>query len=205
MASRWLSLGRNQAAPVATSPSHSAFAEGCSRDQMLREVFEAFDDDGNGFLSFEEFETLHGSDAKQLFEAMDKAKSGFFTFSVGGKPKDHKMTFGEYRQSTIAAHKDLSYEAFAEMASRWLSRGRNKAAPVRPSASHGAFQEFGGTRDQMLREVFVAFDDDGNGFLSFEEFETLHGSDAKQLFEAMEKAKSGFFAYSVGGKPKDHK
>merc|ERR1712110_328546 len=85
------------------------FPEGTTREEMLKKVFEACDVDKTGSLTLAEYEHLQEQSndekvkgaMKKAFDAMDKAGKGW-----SAKPKDHKLSFKDFEDGVLAAHKD---------------------------------------------------------------------------------------------------
>lgn len=113
----------------ACSKSHSItpvkFPDGTSREDMMKQVFEAVDDNKSGKLSKEEFEQL-ATDSKdaeakamldEVFEQMDQGKF----FSLG---KDGQISLDEFVEYQVKAGKSMSDEDFAAQAGMWLALGQ---------------------------------------------------------------------------------
>mmetsp|Transcript_4441 Transcript_4441/g.4999 ORF Transcript_4441/g.4999 Transcript_4441/m.4999 type:complete len:122 (-) Transcript_4441:128-493(-) len=114
------------------SKSHSIppvkFPEGTSREEMMKQVFMAVDDNKSGKLSKEEFEQLatNSGDAEakalldEVFEHMDKGKF----FSLG---KDGQISLEEFVEYQVKAGKGTSDEDFSNQAGMWLALGQARA------------------------------------------------------------------------------
>merc|ERR1711862_479166 len=109
------------------------FPENTTREEMLKQVFDACDVDKTGSLTLAEYEHLQEESKdeaviaamKKSFDAMDKAGKGW-----SARPKDHKLTFKEFEEGVLAAHKDDDDAAFAQCAGTMLWYAQHAPAAI---------------------------------------------------------------------------
>ncbi|KAF1315747.1 Calmodulin, partial [Globisporangium splendens] len=185
-----------------------------SKTQNIKDALRQYDLDRTGYLTLPQFRTLArdhgfvGTEVERLIKFLDRANQGTISFHAfsGDVKLGANQAYPKSSPKKQQMAQPLTENGVSAIAP---SPAKGKSSPVIPPESQDPMESVRAKlrqrvmgHNKSIREVFMEFDDDGNGYLDYEEFKrfvakyNFTNDEACQVIDFLDRDFSGTIDYN---------
>ncbi|KAF1314495.1 Calmodulin, partial [Globisporangium splendens] len=185
-----------------------------SKTQNIKDTFWQYDLDRTGYLTLPQFRTLArdhgfvGTEVERLIKFLDRANQGTISFHAfsGDVKLGTNQAYPKFSPKKQQMAQPLTKNGVSAIAP---SPAKGKSSPVMPPELQDPMESIRAKlrqrvmgHNKSIREVFMEFDDDGNGYLDYEEFKrfmakyNFTNDEACQVIDFLDRDFSGTIDYN---------